>query len=447
MLASGARMRGAAAPGRLRVMALACALVIAAYAIAACAQARRAQAPLPPFDPTRLSHAQHAQIPCEGCHRGTERPGKDDHKPCDDGACHRKEFLAPPGKFCQVCHTAIETEPVLAAPLKPYPSDDSWQSLPPKFSHRQHLDSRLMEQRVGFHVACSDCHTRGDGVRARPDHAVCARCHAAEVGLPARAPRMEKCGDCHEPRARIRTRGRLIRDDLHFDHDRHRTDRKNRPIRCEQCHDRSAQATGYDSHAAPRVQSCVSCHDDSDRTPSAMRMRICETCHRERTSSLTALAPRTHLPATERPLDHTIAFRRDHAEAAAQSAARCATCHTQMSGNARQACDDCHQTMPPSNHRITWRELDHGPEAAADRNKCATCHIVEFCTACHQQRPRSHGFARSFIGEHGRLARTNIRACLTCHNPNAPGPNAPGANPPACTSAGCHDGGALRSAP
>ena len=413
-------------------MTLACAV---ALWMAACAQARRAEAPPPPVDPTRLSHAQHAQLPCLGCHRADARPGSDDHKPCDDGACHRKDFLLPPGKLCEVCHVKVATEPALAAPLKPYPSDDAWQAQPPRFSHRRHLDAKLMEQRVGFHVACTDCHTRGEGARARPDHAVCARCHAAEVGL-ANAPKMEGCGDCHLRPARLRTRARLIRDDLHFDHDRHRTDRKNQPIRCESCHEASAQATSYDDHGAPRVQSCVSCHDDSARTPYAMRMRICETCHRQRQSTLTALAPRSHLPATERPLDHTLAFRRDHAEAA-QDAARCATCHTQMSGNARQSCDDCHQTMLPANHRITWRELDHGPEAAADRSKCATCHIVEFCTACHSQRPRSHGFAGSFVGSHGKLARLNIRPCLTCHQADAPS----GRAAPACSDPGCHGSG------
>jgi hypothetical protein len=282
------------------------------------------------------------------------------------------------------------------------------------FSHRRHLDADRMESRVGFHVACADCHTR-DSARVRPDHATCARCHAAEAGLP-RAPRMEDCDGCHQNSARPRTRRRLIRDDLKtFDHDRHRTDRKNTPIRCEHCHEQSAQSRSYADHPAPRVESCVGCHDDRERTPTELRMRACETCHTARTSTLATIAPRSHLPATERPLDHTIAFRRDHADAAGRDAARCAGCHTQMSGNSRQACDECHQTMLPSDHRITWRELDHGPEVAADRDRCATCHVVEFCTACHAQRPRSHGLAGTFLNEHGRLARLNVRACLTCH--------------------------------
>lgn len=389
-------------------------LVIAIIAlVAACSSARRTEEPLPPVDPTRLSHAKHAQLPCGGCHRTSERPGADDHRPCDDDACHKREFLGTPGPFCKVCHEAVTTGP-LAAPLRPYPSDGLWQSMPPVFSHRDHMNADRMEDEVGFHVACGDCHTR-DGARVTPDHATCARCHATEVRLEG-APRMEDCGGCHTTGARPRKRARLITNDLlPFSHARHQTDRRNQPIRCEACHAQSAQAAGYADHGAPRVESCVGCHDDVDRTPYQMRMRMCETCHATRVSTVATIAPRNHLPASERPIDHTLAFRRDHVEAARRDAVRCATCHTQMSGNPAQACDECHQTMLPADHRITWRELDHGPEAAADRNRCASCHVVEFCTACHEQRPRSHGLRGTFTREHGRLARINVRACLTCH--------------------------------
>ncbi|MEJ7600618.1 MAG: hypothetical protein WKG01_22110 [Kofleriaceae bacterium] len=389
-------------------------LVIAALILVGCSQSKRSDAPLPAVDPTRISHERHATISCDNCHRSNKRPGADDHKPCDDPACHAKAFLERPTPFCQVCHTKIATQPQLSAPLKPYPSDDAWQAQPPTFSHRRHLDASKMEGAVGFHVQCTDCHTR-DGSKVRPDHATCSRCHAAEAGL-TKAPRMEDCSRCHTGGTRVRTRARVITNDLKpFDHERHRTDRKGRAIKCEDCHTRSAQSQSYADHGAPRIEGCVGCHDDSDRVPYQMRMRICETCHRERAATLTAIAPRNHLPATERPIDHTIAFRRDHAEAAARATARCAGCHTQMSGNPRQACDECHQTMTPADHRITWRELDHGPEAAASRDRCATCHVVEFCTACHAQRPRSHGFYGSFTTEHARLARINVRACATCH--------------------------------
>jgi hypothetical protein len=388
-------------------------LIVVGIAAVACTPPRRADTPAPAIDPTRIKHEQHLQVSCSNCHRASaKRPGADDHKPCDDPACHRKEFLGAPGRFCQTCHQQVTTSP-LEAPLKDYPIEDAWQALPPVFSHRRHMDAALMESRVGFHVACADCHTTGDTF-VRPNHATCTRCHAAEAKLP-KAPRMEDCSGCHQGASRLRTRARVRTGDIQFHHERHRTDRKGVTIKCETCHGRSAKSDSYADHGPPRIESCVGCHDDADRTPYQMRMRICETCHLQKTASLTALAPRNHLPATERPLDHTLAFRRDHAEAAARTAERCATCHTQMSGNPRQACDECHQRMLPADHRITFRELDHGPEAIADRTRCATCHVVEFCTACHSQRPRSHGFASSFFREHGRLARLNVRSCITCH--------------------------------
>jgi hypothetical protein len=389
------------------------AILVAVALAAGCAPPRKVEPPLPTHDETRISHGQHAQVACSDCHRGAARPGADEHRPCDDAACHRKAFTAEPTRLCEVCHSRVSAGP-LVAPLKPYPVQDAWQAEPSRFSHGRHLDARAMEDRVGFHVTCTDCHTRGDVDLARPDHATCTRCHAAEVAL-ARAPSMDDCRACHETTMRPRTRNRLIRDDLHFDHTRHRTDRRGQAIRCEECHARTQTANEYRDHAAPQVENCVGCHDDSERTPTSLRMRICETCHRRRAETLTSIAPRNHLPLTERPLDHTIAFRRDHTGAAERDAQRCAACHTQMSGNPRQACDECHQTMQPADHRITWRELDHGAEAAADRERCARCHVVEFCTACHRQRPRSHGFAGSFLTEHGQLARFNVRPCLTCH--------------------------------
>lgn len=404
-------------------------LILVAWC-AACNPPRRAEQILPPTDPTRLDHAQHAPLmSCAGCHRG-KRPGADDHKPCDDSGCHRKEFSSAPGKVCQVCHLDVTVQPTgLSAPLKVKDDEqiaDPWQSLPPVFSHAKHMDVQLMENRVGFHVGCTDCHVRNDN-KERPDHATCARCHAAEVAL-ANAPTMQDCETCHQGRPRLRVRARVLAGDVKFDHRNHRRDVKGATIKCEDCHKKSAASKDYADHAPPRVESCVSCHDDSARVPYELRMRICEGCHLEKTATLTALAPRSHLPSTERPIDHTLAFRRDHAEAAKRSASRCATCHVQMSGNPRDACDECHQRMLPSDHRITFRELDHGPEAVANRNRCATCHVVEFCTACHAQRPRSHGLFSTFNQEHARLARINPRPCLTCHGPkfceechNAPG--------------------------
>ena len=394
----------------------------------ACSQARRADVPVVPIDPTRLSHERHAQIECVRCHKGTTRPGSDEHKPCDD--CHRKEFLGKPGLFCRVCHEPIQASPVVAK-LKAYPSEDAWESEPPRFDHKLHLDRTKMESAVGFHVTCVDCHASDERGLARPDHATCGRCHAPEAKLKNAPDMTTGCAGCHAVGLQERTRHRLIKDDLHFDHVRHRTDRKGQPIACEQCHVQTPGSTAFSDHPPPRVENCVACHDDSDRVPETMRMRECEACHTERIARLTSLAPRSHLPITERPLDHTLAFRRDHAEVADRNPTRCAGCHTQMSGNPRAACDECHQTMKPADHRITWRELDHGADAETDRDRCARCHVVEFCTACHQQRPRSHGAMGTFNHDHPTLARINLRACLTCHTQSAMPPTG-------CTGTGCH---------
>jgi hypothetical protein len=382
-----------------------------------CTPAKVPDAPLPPLDPTRLSHSQHQQVACIDCHQMGTRPGSQDHAPCD--RCHREAFLGKPGELCKTCHTYV-TENPLTAPLRPYPSDDVWQAEPSRFSHRSHMDAGHMESKVGFHVTCADCHVR-DGKLVHPDHATCTRCHAPEAGS---SPPMTACNVCHQAGVQQRQRARLIKGDLHFDHSVHRADRRGAPIKCEACHERSAESTSYADHAPPRVESCVTCHDDTDRTPSQHRMRICETCHSTKTERLTELAPRNHLPATEKPIDHTLAFRRDHAEAAERDGGRCAACHTQMSGNSKDICDECHQTMKPADHTITWRELDHGTEAEADRSRCARCHVIEFCTACHSQRPRSHGFPGQFATDHGALARINVRACLTCHEEQG---NLPGA--------------------
>lgn len=391
-------------------MALPKTFLIAIVVTIGCSSARTVEVPAPPIDKTRLSHSQHAQIQCESCHRMGQRPGADDHAPCDD--CHREAFLAAPGELCKTCHLRVTPQP-LSAPLRPYPVDDVWQAEPPRFSHAVHMDFERMESRVGFHVTCDDCHVRDEKL-ARADHATCARCHAPEARVGS-APAMDDCSGCHKRGLHERTRSRLIKGDLRFDHPRHRSDRRGTAIRCEECHKQSKSSTSYVDHAAPRIESCVGCHDDSERVPTELRMRTCETCHASREQSLTTLAPRNHLPATERPLDHTLAFRRDHAEAAANGA-RCAVCHTQMSGNPAQACDECHQTMRPADHRITFRELDHGTEAAANRDRCARCHVVEFCTACHSRRPRSHGFPGTFATDHGGLARINVRSCMTCHD-------------------------------
>lgn len=390
----------------------------------------------------RFPHDRHRDLPCTECHDAAqvaagvvELPGADDHAPCDRGQCHQEAFTAPPGDLCRICHLVVDVTGAASPEMTPYPRTGGWQVMPARFSHQLHLDLPRIEAAVGFHVACRDCHAReaADATTAA-GHAECARCHAVEAGLP-RAPTMADCTGCHQVDARaIRRDRRLIAGDLHFDHRNHRADARGAPIRCATCHGETEAATGRDDHPPPRIASCVACHDDSARVPSSMRMRACQTCHATLSETIGKLAPRSHLPATERPIDHTLAFRRDHGEDAARDPGRCANCHTQMSGNPRAACDECHQTMRPADHNVLFRDSDHGTAASTDPERCATCHVVDYCVACHSQRPRSHLF--DWERSHGMRARFNARACFVCHDP---GPASSGnAAATTCLQAGCH---------
>ena len=127
------------------------------------------------------------------------------------------------------------------------------------------------------------------------------------------------------------------------------------------------------------------------------------------------LAPRSHQLGTVAPDDHDLAFRRNHALAARNAGARCAACHQGLSGSRRDSCAECHATMRPRDHTITWRETDHGREAAALRTRCAQCHQADFCEACHSIPPRSHIPLVIWGQEHGISARFNLRSCYACH--------------------------------
>ncbi len=407
----------------------------------------RPSAPAPAVvEQGRFPHAMHSQRACGDCHPveavlagQLARPGQRDHAACDASGCHRAAFLTEPGPLCRVCHSAIDISQPSSSPLKPYPPAAGQRALASVFSHAKHLDFDAMEAQVGFHVSCSDCHTANpaDGGRMRlPGHDVCSRCHAPEAA-PFGVVTMRACQSCHQPRAKPPTRTRkFIVGDLQFAHDNHQLDRRGARIRCDACHRDSVGADTVGKHPAPTTGACVACHDDSKRTPTVSRMQACGTCHATPRERLNALPPRSHLPARERPEDHTLGFRRDHAVEAEDEAERCAACHTFMSGAAHQVCDECHQSMRPTDHNLAWREFDHGPAAAIDSDRCATCHQASFCWACHQIPPRSHFPMSLWRGrEHALPASLGLSACLTCHVPER-----------SCQESGCHIGGSVTRA-
>ncbi|MBP9084685.1 MAG: hypothetical protein KBG15_01150 [Kofleriaceae bacterium] len=387
----------------------------------------RATQPVAVLEADRFPHPRHATLACAGCHP-TEIAPNQGHSPCDQNQCHQAAFTQVPeprgnGRLCLVCHSEITLQP-LRAPLRVRPAPNTVRALPATFSHRQHLDAAGMDQRVGFHLNCSDCHTFEKGQSSAAGHAACARCHAADVRL-TKVATMTDCTGCHRTLDQTqRSPAELIRGDLRFGHADHKRDRAGANIACGTCHLAAGTAGAW---PAPAIATCVVCHDDSARVSELHRVSQCQTCHLTKQSSLLALAPRNHLPASEQPTDHTLAFRTDHA-VAANDAARCARCHREVSGSpgVRTACAECHFVMRPRDHRLTWREFDHGADASASPDRCALCHVPNYCTSCHQQRPRSH--IGGFETMHGATARINVRACLTCHDPIQ-----------SCQGSGCHE--------
>jgi Cytochrome c3 len=355
--------------------------------------------------PARFGHGvpAHAGMDCMGCHAGV--PGKDDHAPCD--GCHKQEFQQTPGRFCSVCH-----EKVVIGGKSPvvYPPAAADRALAAKFSHQLHADMGKMEEKVGHHVACRDCHksVEADRDMAHPRHAECEGCHQRF------SPRMSMCAGCHVDQEERRTR-RLIVGDLRFKHSVHETDATGAAIPCASCHTNVRQAARTGGVDPPPIGACVACHGDRARTPGRVRMNQCEACHAQPETGFARLvAPRSHLGRAGRPDDHTLAFRRDHWAEAQRDPARCAGCHAGTSGGA-STCDDCHQVFRPSDHTITWRELDHGSEASISSSRCATCHGGEYCSACHSARPRSHAMADFGRSGHAMAARANLQSCFTCH--------------------------------
>ena len=403
-------------------------LALSCTALVASCQARpRAAQPIAVLEANRFPHPRHATLACAGCHPAEISPNQG-HSPCDQGQCHQLAFTQVPGpggsgQFCLVCHTEITNQP-LRAPLRVRPAPDTVRALPATFSHRQHLASADMDQRVGFHLNCSDCHSLEKGQPSAATHAACARCHDADVRL-TKVASMTDCVGCHRTLDQTqRSPAELIRGDLHFGHGEHKRDRAGTTIACTTCH----VATRADGALPPpAIATCVVCHDDSARVSEIHRISQCQACHLTKQGSLLALAPRNHLPASEQPSDHTLAFRTDHA-VAANDAARCAKCHREVSGSTgiRTACAECHFVMRPRDHRLTWREFDHGADASATPDRCALCHVPNYCTSCHQQRPRSH--IGGFETAHGATARINVRACITCHDPVQ-----------SCQGSGCHE--------
>lgn len=429
------------------------------------------ETPASPQPSLVFSHSQHTDVTglsCTDCHRpssaGAVTLVRPDHASCN--TCHEDWFdpQTPRKEFCTVCHTAISEDQL--PELKRFPDYNKDTAILFDFSHKQHLQLKgQVTQIVGARVDCNHCHSiEPGGEKATfPAHTECAVCH----DQPDIKPRLsadstnQDCMACHQsgeqknPAYRklrrfivdpsrseiIRGTGALVDvsnpqmtsgntmqgRDLKFSHEKHLTDSRNAGIACETCHINIDQKTSISQLNIPSMWDCTICHE-SRRTRAEFRIDNCSVCH---TAIGTGRKPRNHT-LTERPYDHTAAFRTRHAEAARAPEAKCAFCHEmttdtrfRIEGVARTEeryhpaggnCDDCHSVMKPKSHTVRWRNDLHGRMAALNRVNCATCHQPDFCIRCHNVRPRSHTPLNAFVnGGHRLQAQVNQRSCFTCH--------------------------------
>lgn len=420
----------------------------------------------------KFNHEQHLKVQggalsCTDCHRpatvGSVKLKRPYHDSCS--ACHQQWFDAATQKkeACAICHTNISEARLPDMTVFPNYNKDS--AVLFDFSHKLHVGAReRVVKFVGAKVECSACHSfDANGEKATfPAHEECAACHSMPNVKPKLGPdsKNEDCLKCHASKEQKNPAYRKIRRfvasgsdtamargvkliqpadaaqftpaarDLKFSHAKHLTDSRNVGITCETCHIGIDQKTSIAELAIPSMWDCTVCHE-SQRTRADFRISRCSVCH---TQISAGRKPRNHT-LTERPYDHTAAFRVRHAEAARAPEAKCAFCHEFTSDpRVRTAsivrteeralpsggnCDECHSVMKPASHTIRWRSDLHGRMASLNRINCATCHQADYCIRCHNTRPRSHNPINAFVnGGHRFLAQLNQRSCFTCHEYN-----------------------------
>lgn len=421
-----------------------------------------------------FSHTQHlnagADLKCTDCHKPTSEGAVTLARPYHDACtnCHQEWFDAKPVRqaFCTSCHTEVKENE--APGLRQFPDYNKDSAILFDFSHKQHLNVKgKVAQVVGGRVDCKQCHSfDAKGEKATyPAHTECAKCHDIQGIAPRLASDSTNtdCLGCHQQKeqnnpnykkvrrfivdpahAQVSRSGQVWRisdtssaqgygntmmgRDLKFSHDKHLTDTRNQGITCDTCHLRIDEKESISELSIPSMWDCTMCHE-SRRVRSDYRIDNCAVCHTQITSGR---KPRNHT-LTERPYDHTVAFRTRHAEAARAPEAKCAFCHEMLSSpknriegfvrteekwqTGNNNCDECHKAMRPRSHTPRWRNDLHGRMASMNRMNCAVCHESDMCIRCHNTRPRSHNPLNAFVnGGHRFQAQINVRSCFTCHD-------------------------------
>ncbi|HEY3359813.1 MAG TPA: cytochrome c3 family protein [Polyangia bacterium] len=289
------------------------------------------------------------------------------------------------------------------------------------FSHQKHV--------VEQGTACADCHANV----------------AKQTALPAEidAPKMAKCGDCHEIKAKDKCglchvfaaipTGYAVwtppAGKLRFNHSGHLAQTKNS---CDPCHAQAAKTVKLSQMRRPGHKECLSCHGHKED----YRALRCDKCHTNlREYPLQAIAI----------FNHEGNWLAEHKAYGKTNDGACRQCHIE------RYCDDCHsrhnELIPSVRfpervdrqliHRGDWRAR-HGLETAANPGTCLKCHAEKQCRDCHRvegigetdprgrgpnspsARPHPTGWMNPVAADfHGTAARRNIVTCAGCHDRGA----------------------------
>ncbi len=310
-----------------------------------------------------------------------------------------------------------------AAPPGPAVAVFPLQRLPLTFSHARHLGRG--------DVVCTDCHTRAATSRSAldrltPDEAACRRCHAIDRGQPARDDHpVTACVACHPGWQADRAVERIDIPPpaIKFSHAAHAA------TACAACHPGVAQADLATRDHLPRMDACLTCHDDVTASGA------CTTCHlADRAGRVQTALPGGALIPTGgvSGAAHGPGFDQEHAQASRGLGAACASCHAQA------FCVDCHLGVakPLAFHAGDY-VTTHAVEARRNQPDCSTCHRTQsFCVGCHERSGVGARGASGFrtAGEvgrfhpagwadaggrgpnhHAREAQRNLRQCTSCH--------------------------------
>jgi hypothetical protein len=373
-------------------------------------------------------HVKEIGLDCTTCHvpvkegsASLQRPG---HEQCQ--SCHADAFDKEPNqKICTQCHTAFP--PTSAEELYPFPRYKKQRPILVEFSHAKHLDPhQRIDQKTGMRADCLFCHQIGPKDNYITGHEQCASCHSKAGMTPLMGVNSttKDCQGCHNPMGienpslvagKAPMKAFVVAGaykDIKFSHQAHSQHRGQFDMNCTTCHKDMAHSTSLATLDLPKMSDCGTCH--SQQLSASHRMDNCGTCHVKQETGV-ALASYSRWI---KPEFHNESFRAKHKTYAAEPAATCYICHTNLSPTStpQQRCETCHQTMKPASHTVRWRDDVHGKFAALDRQQCTTCHVADTCVRCHNETPRSHEPLSFFKGgAHARLAMLNERACLTCH--------------------------------